>query len=119
MNAEELSKLCQDLPEVTTDIKWEDHLCFSVKRKMFCIVSPDKFPVTASFKTKEEDFTILIEQDGFSPAPYLARHKWVFVDDLNRFTEVQWIDYIQKAYKEIIVKLPKSVKASLEAQLTI
>ena len=117
MNAEDLANLCQGLPEVTTDIKWEDHLCFSVNTKMFCIVSPDKLPVTASFKTKEEDFNTLTEREGFSPAPYLARYKWVFVDDLNRLSQTEWAEYVRSAYIEVVNKMSKKVKSKLEAQL--
>jgi hypothetical protein len=35
MNSEDLQGICEKLKGVTEDIKWEDHLCFNVGKKMF------------------------------------------------------------------------------------
>ena len=50
MSIEDLMSICQKLNGMTTDIKWEDHLCFNVGEKIFLITSPDSVPPTASFK---------------------------------------------------------------------
>lgn len=34
MTIEELMKICNKLKGTTTDIKWEDHLCFNVGEKI-------------------------------------------------------------------------------------
>ena len=69
---------------------------------MFLITSPDQFPVTASFKTN--DFQSLTKLEGFIPAPYLARHQWVAVDDIRRLTITQWSEYLVKSYELVTAK---------------
>ncbi len=64
MSIEEVMYICKSLNGVTTDIKWEDHLCFNVGEKIFLISSPDQVPHSASFKVNEEDFDQLVEREG-------------------------------------------------------
>ena len=80
---------------------------------MFMITSPDEVPVSASIKVSEEDFEELSEKDGFMPAPYLARYKWVFVDDISRLSRKQWEKYIANAHRLIAAKLPVRMKRQL------
>ena len=55
MDIESLQAICNKFPGVTEDIKWENHLCFSIAGKMFCIASLE-VPLTCSLKVKDEDF---------------------------------------------------------------
>jgi len=112
MTLDAIEKICRGFPAVTEDIKWETHLCFNVGGKMFLITSPDLSPVTASFKTSEELFIELTEREGFRPAPYLARHKWVYVDDISRLNSKEWKELLQQAYELVKAKLPKGNKAA-------
>ena len=48
MTLDTIQKICKSFPEVTEDIKWENHLCFNVGGKMFLITSPDSSPSTSS-----------------------------------------------------------------------
>lgn len=114
MTLEEIRKICLSFPFVTEDIKWENHLCFNVGGKIFIITSPDDVPVNLSMKAREDDFISLCEQEGFSPAPYLARYKWIFVDNLDRLNKKQWTHYCKSAYQLVYDKLPKKVKESLK-----
>ena len=50
MNIEDIQNICKYFTSVTEDIKWENHLCFSVGDKIFLITSPDTIPVTARLK---------------------------------------------------------------------
>lgn len=113
MNIEEISNICNKLVSVTTDIKWEDHLCFNIGGKMFFITSLENIPTTASFKVTDEDFEELTLKEGFKPAPYLARYKWVYVDDLNRLSKGEWENYIEKSYKIISAKFSKKKRVIL------
>ena len=110
---EDLQRSCMALPGTTEDIKWEHHLCFNIGGKMYLITSPDETPSTASFKVTEEEFDTLIARDGFAPTSYLARYKWVRVDDINRLTIAQWKYYIGESYRLVASKLPLKVKKSL------
>jgi predicted DNA-binding protein (MmcQ/YjbR family) len=107
MTLEEIQAICSQLPAVTQDIKWEDHLCFNVGGKMFLITSPDTFPVTASFKTSDENFELLSARPGFKPAPYLARNKWIYTEDIRLMNEAEWKRYIEEAHMIVASKLPK------------
>ncbi len=113
MNIEELRKICKDLPYVTEDIKWENHLCFNIGGKMFIIIGMDEIPVTASFKTDDEDFAALSMQDGFIPAPYLARYKWIHTSDINHLSMKEWKQVVAKSYNLIKSKLPKNILRDL------
>ena len=113
MTIAEIREICLTFPGVTEDIKWEDHLCFNIGSKMFLITAPDNVPVSASFKTSEEDFETLCNRPGVIPAPYLARNKWVFVDDLKRFSKKEWDKYLKQAYTIIASKLPLRVQKEI------
>ncbi len=110
MTLEAIEKICKSFSDVTEDIKWEDHLCFNIGGKMFLITSPDTTPISASFKTDEETFNELIEREGFKPAPYLAKHKWVHVDDISRASSREWKTLLQLSYDLVKAKLPKKKK---------
>lgn len=113
MNIEDISSICNGLKSVTTDIKWEDHLCFNIGGKMFFITSLDIKPTTASFKVSNEDFEYLITQDGLKPAPYLGRYKWVHIDNINRLSKKEWENYIEKSYLLIASKFSKKKRIEL------
>ena len=108
MNIETLRELCRALPAVTEDVKWGHDLCFSVADKMFCVAALDG-PLTVSFKVKDEDFDELSSTPGFSPAPYVARYKWVLVEDVNKLSRKEWSHYVKQSYELVKAKLPKGV----------
>ena len=110
---EDLQSICREFKAVTEDIKWENHLCFNVGGKMFLITAPDEVPVSASFKVNDEDFDTLSDRAGFQPAPYLARYKWIRVDDISLLSEKQWKKYLASAYDVIFSKLPAKTKQSI------
>jgi len=72
-------------------------------------------PTTATFKVCEDDFENLIEKEGIMPAPYLARYKWVKIDNLQRFSKQEWENYIQKSYCLISTKF--SIKQQRELRI--
>ena len=113
MTIEDIQHICKGYRGVTQDIKWENHLCFNVGGKMFLITAPDEVPVTASLKVSEEAFDELSSQEGFMPAPYLARYKWIWMDDINRLSKKQWDSYIANAYHLVASRLPVRVKKQL------
>jgi predicted DNA-binding protein (MmcQ/YjbR family) len=113
MSIEEIQTICKNLPAVTEDIKWEDHLCFNVGGKMFLVTSPDGVPPSASFKVPEEAFEELAAREGFMPAPYMARYKWVHLDDINRLSPREWEKHILASYRLIADKLPKKTRKDL------
>lgn len=113
MDIEELQAVAQKLPGVAQDVKWGHDLCFTIGGKMFLVVGLDVSPVTASFKASNEDFEGLTTREGFLPAPYLARHKWVYVDNIQRLKVEEWSDFVEKAYWLVREKLPKKILEGL------
>ena len=108
MNIDTLRELCQSLPAVTEDIKWGHDLCFSVAGKMFCVASLEA-PLTVSFKVKNEEFDELSTSPGLRPAPYVARYKWVLVEDVNQLSRKEWSHYVKQSYELVKAKLPKKL----------
>ena len=108
MNIETLRELCRSLPAVTEDVKWGHDLCFSVAGKMFCVAALDG-RLTVSFKVRDEEFDDLANSPGFRPAPYVARYKWVLVEDVNSLSRSEWTKYVKQSYELVKAKLPKKL----------
>lgn len=115
MNIEEIRDLCKQLPGVTEDVKWGNDLCFSVGGKMFLVAGLEQSPVTASFKVTDDQFEEMSEKSGFKPAPYMAKHKWVYVTDINLMNKKDWKFYINQSYQLVKQKLPKKLQAQLKS----
>ena len=113
MTIEILQSICKSFPAVTEDIKWESHLCFNIGDKMFLVTSPDVVPQTATFKVSDEDFELLQEKEGFKPAAYLARYKWIYVDNIARLSRPEWEHYLKQAYEIVASKLSAKKKKIL------
>lgn len=113
MNTEDIQNVCRQMPGVTEDIKWEHDLVFSIGGKMFCAVELEQSPTTASFKVKDEEFEEMCNWPGFKPAPYAAKHKWVWIEDINKMKKADWKKYLQQSYDLVKNKLPTKLKKQL------
>ena len=113
MTIDLLRDFCLTLPGVTEDVKWEHNLCFSVGGKIFLITNPDDYPLSASFKARDEDFDELISYEHIVPAPYLARNKWVFVKDAEKFSLSEWKNFIRQSYDLVFSRLTRKVQQSI------
>ena len=114
MDVEWLRGFCRALPAVTEDIKWGNDLCFSIGGKMFCVVGLDQSPTSASFKVRDEEFEEMSNRTGFKPAPYVARYKWVMIDDIKKMNKTDWKKYVRQSYDLVKEKLPAKIKKQLE-----
>lgn len=112
MDIEFLRVICNKFPAVTEDIKWGNDLCFCVGTKMFCVTSLEP-PFKVAFKVRDEEFEELSNSEGFIPAPYMARNKWVLVDDPTRMSKKEWEERIGTSYELISSKLTGKLKAEL------
>ncbi|HEX6191257.1 MAG TPA: MmcQ/YjbR family DNA-binding protein [Chitinophagaceae bacterium] len=113
MDIDNIRLLCKDLPGVTEDIKWDNDLVFSVGAKMFCVVGLEQSPTTASFKVRDDEFEEMSSRPGFKPAPYVAKYKWVWMDDINKLKKTEWKHYIRQSYDLVKAKLPTKTKKQL------
>ena len=116
MTVEGIQIICRQMPGATVDIKWEHDLVCSIGGKMFCVVGLDQSPTTASFKVKDEEFEEICSWPGFKPAPYVAKYKWVWIEDINRMKESEWKKYIQQSYDLVKNKLSNKLRKQLELE---
>ena len=112
MNASDIQKFCKTLKGTTHDIKWGNDLCYSIGGKMYCVHGLNG-PLTISFKTTPEEFGELIERDGIIPAPYVAKHHWVLVENPGALKKKEWELHIRKSYELVFEKLPKKTKKDI------
>ena len=113
MTIEDIQNICRELPGTKEDIKWEHDLVFSIGGKMFCVAGLDQSPTTASFKVKDEEFEEMCSWPGFKPAPYVAKYKWVWIEDINKMKKTEWKKYLRQSYDLVKNKLPKKLKKQL------
>ena len=116
MTVSEIREIALGLNGVTEDIKWEDHLCFSVGGKMFLVTSPDLLPSPSAFKVPKDSMEEIIEQEGFTRHQYLGRHGWIHLDDISRLSLKQWSHYIEQSYQLVASKLSKKMRTMLNIQ---
>lgn len=113
MDIETLQQICKALPHVTEDIKWGNDLCFCIGGKMFCVAGLNQSPVSASFKVTEEEFETMSQLAGIKPAPYVAKYKWVLVEDINTLSLKEWQHYTKQSYNLVKEKLAPKIKKEL------
>lgn len=116
MNIEDIEIICRQMPGVSEDIKWEHDLVFSISGKMFCVVGLNQSPTTASFKVKDEAFEEMCTWTYFKPAPYVAKYKWVLIEDINKMKKADWKQYLQQSYDLVKNKLSAKARKQLGLQ---
>jgi predicted DNA-binding protein (MmcQ/YjbR family) len=115
MTPKQVDKFCASLPAATRTVQWEGVVVFKVGGKMFCLIAPPDHSVgRICFKCAPEHYDALSRAEGFRPAPYLARAKWVAVDDLKILSATEMKAYIKRAHAVIAAALPKKKRAELE-----
>lgn len=109
-----IGKVCLGLPGATLDHPFgEDHDAYRVGGKMFVMVG-EKGGV--SFKVSDIAYEVLTETGRARPAPYLARAKWVNIE--NPETADEWddqdlADHLRRAYAIIVSKLTRKQRTEL------
>ena len=112
MDDKALTKLVTPWPGVTSDVKWDNDLIFSVGAKMFCgqaLDGPEKGKL--SFKVEPERFLEYTDRPGFRPAPYMARAHWVTLDDPAVIPRKELEALLRRAYELVRAKLTKKLQA--------
>ena len=111
MDLDTLRELCMSFQGATEGLKWEDHICFMVAEKIFCMTGERG---GVSIKVTPEEVEELTERDGIMPTPYMARNNWVTIREFNKLRPKEWEYYIHQSYELIRSKLPKKVQAGLK-----
>ena len=115
MDIEAVRKFCLTLPHVDEKVQWGSDLLFRVGEKMFAVAALEpSHGVALSFKCTPEKFAELVEQEGITPAPYMARHHWVGLERFDALPDRELKPLLTSAYQMVLEKLPRKVRASLD-----
>jgi Uncharacterized protein conserved in bacteria len=114
MTPKQVDAFCRKLPAATRTVQWEGVIVFKVGGKMFCLIGPPGHSVARlCFKCPPEHFEALSHAKGFRPAPYLARAKWVALEDPKVLTAAETRAYLKQAHAVIAAALPKKRQKEL------
>ena len=115
MTPKQIDAFCRKLPAATRTVQWEGVTVFKVGGKMFCLIGPPGHSVARlCFKCPPEHFDALSHAEGFKPAPYLARAKWVALEDPSVLTPTETRAYPKQAPAGIAAARPKQKQAELD-----
>ena len=113
MKLEQAKALCRSLPGATEDVKWESTLVFSVGGKMFAATDTGHKVTRLSLKVDDDLFLGLTDRDGIIPAPYLARAKWIRIEDIQSMSDAELTGLITRAHELILNKLTKKLQRNI------
>lgn len=99
------------LPGTTLDVKWGDDHCYCVGGKMFA--ATDGAYTGLSFKATDIAFEALTESGRAKAAKYLARAKWVTLDDLAGQDAAEVADWVRTAHTLVAAKLTRKERAEI------
>jgi predicted DNA-binding protein (MmcQ/YjbR family) len=114
MTLDQIITYCESLSGVEAIIKIDHHLTYNVGGKSFVWLSQDQVPITCDFKCSEEDFGLLSEQEGFRPAPYMARNHWIQCTNIEDLKMEVMQKYLTRSYALIRSKLSKRMQDNLD-----
>ena len=112
MNFDSAIAVCRSFPGVTEDTKWGNDLVFSVGEKMFAVTSHGE-AAGMSFKVEDERFLELTDRPGIIPAPYLARAKWVYVENAKALGDEEAAQLLRRSYELVFAKLTKKLQREI------
>jgi predicted DNA-binding protein (MmcQ/YjbR family) len=105
------------LPGAKLSIQWGSDRVFKVGGKMFAVLSPDGeasyHGIVMSFKVADDSFEVLTKQPGIIPAPYLARAKWVALENFSALKPAELKAYVERAHAIVASALSKKAQKDL------
>jgi predicted DNA-binding protein (MmcQ/YjbR family) len=109
-----LKRHAATLPGATEDIKWGCDWVASVGGKMFLVGGPEPGPWTGcSFKVDEHRFLELTDMPGIIPAPYLARVKWVKLQDPKALPLAELKALVERSHALVLGSLTKKLQREI------
>lgn len=111
MTQDELHGFALGLPGAVMGVQWGDDHVYKVGGKMFA--ATDRACSNLSFKATDIAFEALTAAGRARPAPYLARAKWVMLDDLGREDAGEVKDWLRTSYELVAAKLTRKQRAEL------
>ena len=96
---------CRALPAVTHVVQWGGVDVYKVGGRIFAILN---LGGAVSFKATDLAYQVMIETGMARPAPYLARAKWVAMDDLAAIEDADMQGWLATAHALVAAKLTKA-----------
>lgn len=113
MDFEAAKVLCRTFTGVTEDTKWGNDTVFSVGGKMFAVTELAVPASGISFKVDDERFLELTDRPGIIPAPYLARAKWVYVQEAKALSDAEGAALLRRSYELVLSRLTKKLQKEI------
>jgi predicted DNA-binding protein (MmcQ/YjbR family) len=107
----ELHDFALGLPGATFDVKWGADHVYSVGDKMFA--ATDIAGTSLGFKASDIAFEVLTETGRVAPSKYLARARWVTLEDLAAADPAEVADWVRTSHRLVAAKLPKKTQVAL------
>ena len=108
---ERIRAIAMALPEATEEVTWGTDINFRVRKKIFC------FPGSGgglTLKADKGELAALLDDDRFSPAPYLARGGWVRMDlQTVAPSMVDWSEVTELIHTSYVLIAPKMLGAKV------
>jgi predicted DNA-binding protein (MmcQ/YjbR family) len=104
------NRCCGSLPHTTHVVQWGGAHVWKVAGKVFAIAGgSDDDMLAVTFKCSDLAFSILAEQPGLRPAPYLASRGMKWIQRLNDETmdDAALEDYLAESYRLVVAGLPR------------
>jgi len=111
----EFDEFCAALPATTNVVQWGGASVWKVGGKIFALCSgwgangDDRI----AFKCSDLSYSLLLEQEGFVPAPYLARAKWIQLHDPAALNREELEAYLVAAHDIVAKGLTKRLRKEL------
>jgi predicted DNA-binding protein (MmcQ/YjbR family) len=110
MTPEAFDAFCRSLAGATMTVQWGADQVYKVGGKMFAVLGPEG---TCSFKANDVAFEMLTTEGPGTPAPYMARAKWVWFDSASALPDAELRIYLTTAHALVAEKLTKKARAEL------
>ena len=110
MTRDEFDAACRALPGVTMVIQWGADGVYKVGGRIFAIINSSG---GASFKVTDIAFEALSESGQARPAPYLARAKWLYFDDVAGLDADEVRAWLATAHALVAAKLTRAQRAEI------
>lgn len=115
MTRDEFDIFCSSLKATTNVVQWGNATVWKIGGKIFAICSHwgkgDHQKI--GFKCSDFSYMVLIEQENIVPGPYLARAKWVQLENDKAMSDDEIKSYITEAHTIISAKLTKAKQREL------
>ena len=115
MTRSQFDAFCGALKGATHVEQWGNASVWKIGGRIFaiCSVWGTGSHAKFSFKCSDLAYDILIEQPGIVPAPYLARAKWVQIEEADAMIDEDLQDYFRAAHAIVTAKLTKAKRTEI------